>query len=152
MINPHPQPLPQGGGEQGKTLDRTPGAIHTSDRAQAAARRMRRAPTFAERDLWKVLRKTGLHFRRQVPGPYVADFACHHHRLIVELDGGIHDLPSVAARDLDREAWLTARGYRVMRFRNNEHPEDVARVILERVSADTPTPGLSPQGGGEQKE
>ncbi|RAK66426.1 endonuclease domain-containing protein [Phenylobacterium kunshanense] len=114
---------------------------------------MRRVPTYAERDLWKVLRKTDLHFRRQVPlGSYIVDFACHDARLIVELDGGIHDLPSVAARDLDREAWLTGRGYRVMRFSNNEHPEDVVRVILERISADTPTPDPSPQGGGEQKE
>jgi very-short-patch-repair endonuclease len=127
--------------------------IHKSDRAVAAARRMRRGPTYAERDLWKVLRKTDFHFRRQVPfSPYVVDFACHSVRIIVEMDGGIHDLPSVAARDSEREAWLTARGYRVMRFRNNEHPEDVVRVILERISADTPTPGPSPQGGGEQKE
>ena len=134
-------------------MERTPGPIHKSDRAAAAARRMRHAPTYAERDLWKVLRRTDLHFRRQVPfGQYVVDFACHRHRLIVELDGGIHDLPSVAARDCEREAWLTARGYRVMRFRNNEHPEDIVRVIHERVSADTPTPGPSPQGGGEQKE
>ncbi|WP_276310002.1 endonuclease domain-containing protein [Phenylobacterium kunshanense] len=134
-------------------LERAPGAIHKSDRADRAARRMRRVPTYAERDLWKVLRKTDLHFRRQVPlGSYIVDFACHDARLIVELDGGIHDLPSVAARDLDREAWLTGRGYRVMRFSNNEHPEDVVRVILERISADTPTPDPSPQGGGEQKE
>jgi hypothetical protein len=39
-----------------------------------------------------------------------------------------------------------------MRFRNNEHPDDIVRAILERVSADTPTPGPSPQGRGEQKE
>jgi very-short-patch-repair endonuclease len=134
-------------------LERTPGAIHKSDRADLAARRMRRAPTYSERDLWRVLRKTDLHFRRQVPfGPYILDFACHQVRLIVELDGGIHNLPSVAARDADREAWLTARGYRVMRFGSNEHPEDIVRVILERISADTPTPGPSPQGGGEHME
>ncbi|MBL8552816.1 MAG: endonuclease domain-containing protein [Phenylobacterium sp.] len=114
---------------------------------------MRRTPTYAERDLWQVLRKTDLHFRRQAPfGPYIADFACHSARLIVELDGGIHDLPSVAAKDLEREAWLTARGYRVMRFRNSEHPEDIVRIIFERLSADTPTPSPSPQGGGGQKE
>jgi very-short-patch-repair endonuclease len=114
---------------------------------------MRRAPTYGERDLWRVLRRTDLHFRRQAPfGDYIVDFVCHQHRLIVELDGGIHDLPSVAVRDAEREAWLTGRGYRVIRFRNNEPPEDIVRVILERLSADTPTPGPSPQGGGEPME
>ena len=114
---------------------------------------MRLAPTFAERDLWKALRETDLHFRRQAPfGAFVVDFVCHRHRLIVELDGGIHDLPSVAARDAERDAWLTGRGYRVMRFRNNHPPQDIVRIIFERLSADTPTPDPSPQGGGGQLE
>ncbi|WP_366852279.1 DUF559 domain-containing protein [Phenylobacterium sp.] len=67
----------------------------------------------------------------------------------------IHELPSVATRDAEREGWLTARGYRVMRFRNNQvdnDPEDVARMILARVSADTLTPNPSPQGGGGHSE
>ena len=112
---------------------------------------MRRAPTYSEKRLWKLLRQTDLHFRRQAPfGPYVVDFVCHRFRLIVELDGGVHNLPSVAARDAEREAWLTGRGYRVMRFSNSEAPADVVSMILERLGGDTPTPGPSPQGGGEQ--
>jgi very-short-patch-repair endonuclease len=82
-------------------------------------------------------------------GPYIVDFVCHSRRLIVELDGGIHDLPDVAARDQAREAWLTGRGYRVMRFRNGQRPEEVLSMIFARLSADTPTPDPSPQGGGE---
>ncbi len=114
---------------------------------------MRNAPTFAERTLWKVLRTSDLHFRRQAPfGPYIVDFVCHRHRLIIELDGGIHNLPSVAARDAERQAWLTGRGYRVMRFRNNDAPDEVLQVILAGISADTPTPNPSPQGGGELTE
>ncbi|MBI1196928.1 MAG: DUF559 domain-containing protein [Phenylobacterium sp.] len=114
---------------------------------------MRRAPTFAEKQLWKVLRGTELHFRRQVPlGPYIVDFASHSARLIVELDGGVHRLSEVAARDADREAWLTGRGYSVMRFRNTERPEDIVRTILDRLSAGAPTPNPSPQGGGEAME
>ena len=134
-------------------LERTPGAIHKSDRAEKAARRMRREPTYSERALWKVLRKSDLHFRRQAPfGPYTRDFVCHRHRLIVELDGGVHDLPSVAARDTAREAWLTGRGYRVIRFRNSQQPDEILQVIHARISADTPTPNPSPQGGGELME
>ena len=128
---------------------RTPGALHKSDRSDASAKRMRREPTYAEKRLWKALRQTDLHFRRQAPfGPYIVDFVCHQHRLIVELDGGIHNLPEVAARDANREVWLTGRGYRVMRFLNNQAPDEVLSMIFARLSADTPTPSPSPQGGG----
>jgi very-short-patch-repair endonuclease len=110
---------------------------------------MRRAPTYAETRLWKLLRQTDLHFRRQAPmGPYVVDFVCHQHRLVIELDGGVHNLPEVAGRDAEREVWLTGRGYRVMRFLNTQEPDDVLAMIFARLSADTPTPSPSPQGGG----
>jgi very-short-patch-repair endonuclease len=114
---------------------------------------MRRSPTYAEARLWKALRRTDLHFRRQAPfGPYVVDFVCHRYRVIVELDGEVHDLPHVAKRDAEREAWLTGRGYRVMRFRNDDLPDDVVYAILTEVGAITPTPDPSPQGGGGQME
>ena len=114
---------------------------------------MRRAPTYAEQKLWMALRRTDLHFRRQAPfGAYIVDFVCHRHRLIVELDGGVHALPEVARRDVEREAWLTGRGYRVMRFSNDQHPDDVVFAILTAVGVDTPTPDPSPQGGGELSE
>ena len=136
--------------------ERTPGALHKSDRADASARRMRRAPTYPEKRLWKLLRETDLHFRRQAPfGPYIVDFVCHEHRLVVELDGGVHSLPDVAARDAERDLWLTGRGYRVMRFLNEQAVSDtpgVVQMILAHVGADTPTPNPSPQGGGEHAE
>jgi very-short-patch-repair endonuclease len=135
--------------------ERTPGALHKSDRAGASAKRMRREPTYPEKRLWKLLRTTDLHFRRQAPlGRYIVDFVCHEHRLIVELDGGVHNLPEVAARDAERDLWLTGRGYRVMRFLNEQAVSDapgVVQMILARVSADTPTPNPSPQGGGEHE-
>ena len=105
---------------------------------------MRRAPTYAEKHLWKALRQTDLHFRRQAPfGPYIVDFVCHPHRLVIEVDGGVHNLPEVAARDAERDLWLTGRGYRVMRFSNEQVVSDtlgVVQMILARVSADTPNP------------
>ena len=136
--------------------ERTPGALHKSARAEAAARRLRRAPTRAEQRLWKGLRATELHFRRQAPfGPYVVDFVCHSARLIIELDGGVHELPHVMERDAEREAWLTGRGYRVIRFRNEEaliNTDMVIAQILARIGAGTPTPNPSPQGGGALTE
>jgi len=113
---------------------------------------MRRGPTFAEAKLWKVLRKTDLHFPRQAPfGPYVVDFVCHALRLIIELDGGVHELPEVAARDAQREAWLTGRGYRVMRFSNDQAtsaPHSLVQLILETASTGTPTPAPPRKGEG----
>ena len=134
---------------------RTPGALHKSDRADRAARRMRRDSTFAEKVLWKALRRLeDHHFRRQAPfGRYIVDFVCHCSRLIVEVDGGIHNLDEVIARDAEREAWLTSRGYRVIRFSNNQATDAEATVaaILAEIGAGAPTPDPSPRGGGEQR-
>ena len=87
------------------------------------ARAMRAAPTEAERKLWWHLRHRlltpGTHFRRQVRiGRYVADFACHATRLVIEVDGGQHGTASAA--DEARTKVLEANGYRVLRYWNNE--------------------------------
>jgi very-short-patch-repair endonuclease len=78
--------------------------------------------TDAERRLWYFLRGSrfqGWKFRRQVPmGPYVADFLCERARLVVEVDGGQHG--DNVKRDEARTRWLEARGYRVVRYWNND--------------------------------
>jgi len=134
--------------------ERTPGAIHTSERADSAARRLRRDPTFAEKQLWKALRQlNGFHFRRQVPmGAFVVDFVCHRARVIVEVDGGVHLALDVAERDAERAAWLRKRGYRLVRISNAQaiHDPDSAIAAISAAAGDrTPTPDPSPQGGGE---
>jgi very-short-patch-repair endonuclease len=97
------------------------------------ARRFRRNPTETERALWGRLRQGrlgGLKFRRQTPmGPYVLDFVCLRHRLVVEADGPFHDPEHDALRD----AWLNGKGFRVLRFTNAEvhgSPDAVADRIL----------------------
>ena len=132
---------------------RAPGAIHTSERSDGAAKRLRRNATFVERELWKAQRHLdGVHFRRQAPmGPYVVDFICHRARLIIEIDGGMHEMDVVAQRDAKRDAWLKEREYRVLRFKNAEviaNIDGVVRAILAKVGADTPTPDPFPQGEG----
>ena len=114
----------------------------------ALARRMRRAPSQTERLLWKLLRDRRLEemkFRRQVPiGPYVADFACLRHRLVVEADGPHHDVAEDAARD----AWLRAERFRVLRLPNADvlnRPERVLAAIIEAVLG-IPSP-LAGEGG-----
>lgn len=115
---------------------------------------MRNAPTLTEDRLWKNLRKVeGFHFRGQAPfGPYAVDFVCHRERLIVEVDGGIHGLEAVMERDAKRDAWLTARGYRVLRVSDQAVAHDVASIvtlILAEISDAPPPPAPSPHGGGE---
>ncbi|MBC7109293.1 MAG: endonuclease domain-containing protein [Methanomassiliicoccales archaeon] len=102
------------------------------------ARKLRREMTEAERLLWYHLRNRrlgGLKFRRQVPiGPYIVDFLCLEKRVIVEIDGGQHNFPDERARDLERTRFLEYKGYKVLRFWNNEvlgNLEGVLSVILE---------------------
>jgi very-short-patch-repair endonuclease len=97
---------------------------------------MRTNPSSTERDLWKLLRHRrleGLKFRRQVPiGPYIADFVCYRHFLIVEADGFWHD----AVADAERDHWLNQHGFRVLRFDNNDivgRQELVLAAILDAV-------------------
>jgi very-short-patch-repair endonuclease len=106
--------------------------------------------TEAERKLWHALRGhrfQDLGFRRQVPlGPYIADFACHRARLIVEVDGGQHGFDARAARDAVRDAWLSARGYRTLRFSNYDVLRQTESVLDTLFAACAPhlTPEPSP--------
>jgi very-short-patch-repair endonuclease len=97
------------------------------------ARKLRRETTEAERRLWFELRDRRFFrfkFRRQQPiGPYVADFICFEAMLIVELDGSQHGLPENAASDRARTAYLTSRGYRVLRFWNGDVDENIDGVL-----------------------
>jgi len=85
------------------------------------ARAMRAEPTDAERALWRALRDRRMHalkFRRQAPiGPYIVDFLCVAHRLIVEADGSQH---AESRRDEVRDARLEQQGYTILRFSNRD--------------------------------
>jgi very-short-patch-repair endonuclease len=107
---------------------------------------MRNVPTDAERKLWGRLRSkqlAGVRFRRQQPiGPYIADFFCSAVKLIVELDGGQHGADLQEEYDTARTRLLTMRGYRVMRFANEDFlrepdvvMEAIGRAITERAAA-----------------
>jgi very-short-patch-repair endonuclease len=88
------------------------------------ARRLRRNATDAERRLWQGLRRKevgGFRFRRQVPlGGFVADFASFDARLIIEVDGATHSADEELARDAARTMALTAQGFALLRFTNEE--------------------------------
>ena len=87
----------------------------------ARAKQLRSDMTDAERRLWFRLRAhrfQNLKFKRQAPiGPYVVDFICFDHKVIIEVDGGQH---SDSNSDRQRDKWLGHEGYRVLRFWNDD--------------------------------
>ena len=83
------------------------------------ARQMRRAATDAEIRMWRLLREyfPEARFRQQVPlRHFIADFASHRMKVVIEIDGGQH----ADEKDARRTAIIEAEGYRVIRFWNNE--------------------------------
>ena len=102
--------------------------------SKAAAKSLRGRMSDAEAMLWAKLRDgrlDGFAFRRQHPvGRYVADFACPSAALLIEADGGQH----CAAADSERDDNLRARGWKVLRFWNNDilqKTDEVLSAILQ---------------------
>lgn len=93
----------------------------------------------AEATMWNALRALkplGFHFRRQVPlGRYYADFTCHHPKLVIEIDGPTHLSP---AYDAERDRFMRAEGYRVLRVSNDDvryNLDGVIRAVLAALGA-----------------
>jgi very-short-patch-repair endonuclease len=117
--------------------------------------------TEGERKLWAELREFrrwyGIHVRKQAPiGIYVADFAIHEHKLVIEVGGQHHFEPERQRRDRERDEWLSGQGYRVIRFSTGELADSFDGCIEEILRAlglmenrqCTPAPNPSPHGGG----
>ena len=106
------------------------------------ARANRKTPTVAEQALWALIRAAfpEARFRRQVPlRSYIADFASHREKLVVEADGGQHR----AEQDADRTAAIEAEGYHVLRFWNHDilvNPDGVAQTIAQFLTQPHPHP------------
>lgn len=115
------------------------------DKIKSNARDLRRNLTLQERKLWRYLRSRrfgDFKFRRQHPvGSYILDFACCSARVVVELDGGQHDL--AVAYDSRRTSWLESQGWTVLRFWHNEidcNEEAVLENILQELNRRSPSP------------
>ncbi len=98
-------------------------------------RELRQSSTKAEKILWKYLRNRkldGLKFRRQHPiDKFIADFYCHEEKLVVELDGAVHDDVMNAQYDKARTYELKGSGITVIRFRNSEVENNISFVLNE---------------------
>jgi very-short-patch-repair endonuclease len=112
----------------------------------AAARRLRQNLTPAEKTLWQALSKrqlNGMRFRCQHPvGPFIVDFYCPEHRLVIELDGSIHDHQT--EQDTARTAQLNQFGYRVIRFRNETVLTNLEHVLHQILEATCSQPYQNP--------
>jgi cyclase len=96
------------------------------------AKRLRNTMTDSELALWMYLRKgvNGFKFRRQHPiCLYVADFYCHKAKLIVEIDGSVHNLEKVQIQDKNKEEDILRWGYHLVRFTNKEVHQSIDKVI-----------------------
>jgi very-short-patch-repair endonuclease len=99
------------------------------------AKELRKTQTEAEKVLWKALRSrkcADIKFRRQHPvKEFILDFYCHHYLLGIEVDGSVHENDAAKEYDLNRTAELENLGILLLRFKNEEVLNELAKVICE---------------------
>ena len=110
------------------------------------AEELRSNPTHEEKLLWQFLKvnKLGVRFKRQHPiWLYIADFYCHEIKLVIEVDGSIHNVKEVMEHDAIREEDIVSLGIRVIRFTNKEIRTQIENVIdkIETVIKEIQTNG-----------
>ncbi len=106
---------------------------HQDPKRVAFARTLRKSMTVSERILWEELRgrKHGCKYRRQVPlGNFIADFCCMKHRVLIEIDGGIHEQQH--EYDAMREEYLLNSQFKIIRLKNSDVEKDL-RNAIERI-------------------
>lgn len=96
-------------------------------------RNLRNNMTLQEIKLWHYLKNRQINncrFRRQYPiGNYIVDFICRSKKLVIELDGSQHNEPENIKYDKERSEYLQSRGYKIIRFWNNEVNDNIEGVI-----------------------
>jgi very-short-patch-repair endonuclease len=122
--------------------------MRATRKSMQAARQQRRNMSLPEIRLWSLLRRSpaGVKFRRQHPiGPYVADFYCPAAKLVIEIDGRIHDFTT--GRDVARDEYVRGLGMNIIRIPASDVMEDahsVADGLVRLCGPSTTPPGSSP--------
>ena len=114
------------------------------------AKRMRKEPTDAEAALWELLRdkKLGDKFRRQhLIDDFIVDFVCLSKNLVIEVDGGYHNDLTQKEYDQQRTLYLNEKGFRVIRFTNEEVLGNT-EAVLTKIKQELVLP-LTPSQGEE---
>lgn len=111
---------------------------------------LRKNMTSAERIIWKHIHinEWKVKFRRQHPiSHYVVDFYCHPLKLVIEIDGDIHEKEEVKQHDKEREAALKSLGLTIVRFKNDEVYKS-SRSVLKKIDDVIRDLQNSPSGAG----
>ena len=111
------------------------------DLLKTYAEENRKNPTEAESVLWEALKAKGIgaKFRRQhIIGDFIVDFFCNEANLVIELDGGYHNMPAQIKSDAERTAALKAMGYTELRLKNEEVISNID-TILKTIKTFTAT-------------
>jgi len=99
------------------------------------SKELRNNTTEAEKELWKHLKSKqikGYHFRRQHPiHRFIADFFCYKCKLVIKLDGRIHNEITVKERDIEREKIIKEFGIKVIRFSNEQVFNEIDKVLYQ---------------------
>ena len=121
-----------GKGNRGEVTDEFGSERRTRKSILSAARELRQNATPAEKMLWKCIRKkalNGLKFYRQAPiDRFIVDFYCPAKKIIVEIDGSVHQEQDQHEYDLERESELKSMGFRILRFSNDDVFNHLAEV------------------------
>ncbi|HET8753838.1 MAG TPA: DUF559 domain-containing protein, partial [Salinimicrobium sp.] len=110
------------------------------------AKKMRNEPTEAERILWECLKSKNLghKFRRQhLIDDFIADFVCLSKKLVIEVDGNIHDLQQ--EQDAIRTGFINNKGFRVIRFKNEEVIGNT-NIVLQKIREELEHVIIPPSG------
>jgi leucyl-tRNA synthetase len=156
-----PNPFPEGRGKMEDPINQQEGMgkpgyygtdADTWNAMKPKARELRKEDTHAESIIWDQVRNRklgGYKIRRQhAIGKYIVDFVCLEKKLVIEIDGSIHD--NSTEEDKIREEDIKLNGYQIIRFRNQEVFKDIDSVLIQiRSKLDTLPSFPSPSGKGE---
>ena len=109
--------------------------LHSRNKLRSIRKSLRKNLTPSEAFLWKQLqgkKLLGRKFRRQHSiGPFIVDFYCAKEKLIIELDGEIHNNAIAEEYDIQRSNYLESKGYQILRFENRLVFDELSYVLLE---------------------
>jgi len=99
------------------------------------ARELRKKMTLSEKLIWEKIRNRQVlnkkFLRQKIIGRFIADFYCDEIKLIVEIDGDVHEIEQ--ERDLSRDSWLSDNGYNIVRFKNSEIEKGIDQVLEQLI-------------------
>lgn len=108
--------------------------VHNNQDLLDRRRDLRKNSTEAEQKLWFELRnsKLGAKFKRQHSiGGYITDFYCQKYKLIIEIDGEIHNTKEAKEYDTARDRYFKELNYKVLRFLNSDVENEMKKVLEE---------------------